>query len=147
MQEREPVLLDMHLPDFRAGYQDGRRLHFQGASPTNDIAFLDSLYELVRDGLFAEKQHPDAAYIIGQLMGSISCNVITRQEGEPDPKECEQRFLTALRQDCANNPNQESIVALVQSCWKAQDELARLLSESRYEQMLRRGTVLPALLQ
>lgn len=143
MAEEVPTLLDMHIPEFRAGYHDGRRFYFQGAGSTDDVSLVDALCGQARDGHFAEGQRAEIAYIIGQLMGSISCNVISRQQGEPDPKEREQKFLTVLRTELMGNPSLETIVALVQSFRSAQDELARLLAGDLYKQMLLRGIILP----
>lgn len=145
--ESEVVLLLMHLADFRAGYQAGRRLRFQGASPTNDTMLMGTLYDLAARGGFSETERADTTYLVGQLIGSISCNVIPRQAEESDSKEREQRFLKQVRQQFAGHPHVETVLNLVQSFWGAQDELARLLTDDLYESLLRRGTITPIILQ
>lgn len=126
--EGEQVLLEMHLPKFRSSYHAGRIQRLRGAEPVTDISLVESMYALIEDGGFTDDRS-DVVYVMGQLMGFISCNVIPWQAEELDPQERRQRFL-------ANFQSQPEIASLIETLWMAQDKLACMLSEDLYAAVL-----------
>lgn len=130
------TLLEMHLPEFRRGYQTGRKHGLAGGYKVTDKDLLDAFYEITDSDGSAKVSRDDVAYTIGQFLGILSADIIPKQADECDTQEREQRFLAEIR----THDDAATLVGLIESFWNTQNELACLLDADLYERMLHRDS-------
>jgi hypothetical protein len=73
--QQDWTLLPIRLPEFRQGYEAGRRYALTEGLLT-DVELLDDLKTLVSEGLFEKGQETQLPYHIGQLIGRLSGGVV-----------------------------------------------------------------------
>jgi hypothetical protein len=138
-EARQQTLIEMHHPEFKHGYQNGRNAYFQTATPAfTDKQFVECLKGLVQDGLWTDDDEASDYFAIGYLIGQLSGAVIPRQPQECDEQERQQRLLATLRATYGDNEETERLVEAVSTMWKAQDYLALAMDVDTYERVLYR---------
>jgi hypothetical protein len=78
---KEPIILPMTLPQFIAGYRDGREVYIMNPvnKALNDAQFLALFGEIYEEYV---DDPPSLQYQVGLLFGRISANVIPVQDCE-----------------------------------------------------------------
>jgi hypothetical protein len=133
----QQTLIEMHHPEFKRGYQEGRNISFQQATaPLTDKQLVECLASLVQDGLFTDGDQASDYYTLGQFIGQLSGAVIPRQPYESDEEARKQQLLARLR---ATYGKSEQLIEAVSTFWGAQDMLVQVLDAETYEDVLHRN--------
>jgi hypothetical protein len=141
----QQTLIEMHHPEFKRGYQEGRNISFQQeAAPLTDKQLIECLAALVQEGLFTDGDEASDYYTLGQLIGQLSGAIIPRQPYENDEEARKQRVLAHVRATSSHKQEAERRVKVVTTLWIVQDFLASHLDADTYEDVLYRG-ILPTL--
>jgi hypothetical protein len=142
-EPRHSVLIEMHHPAFKRGYQAGRAWYFRReVGPLTDKQLVECLETAAQEGLFSEDDESTRYYIIGQFIGQMSGSVIPRQPNEEDEALCQERLLahiTAIYGECEQT---DRLKATITTLWQAQDELAAKLDNDIYKRVLCRDASL-----
>src|SRR5205085_6196136 len=95
------TLLDIYHPDFRKGYQDGRKYYFKKQKVLSDKQFVDDLQSIFEDNPKdqAEEQEGCVYYAVGSLVGEMSGCVIPRQPYEDNTQELQEAFLVKVARE------------------------------------------------
>jgi hypothetical protein len=137
----QQILIEMHHPEFRRGYERGRSIYFQqGTAPFTDKELIACLESLVQEGLFTDGDHASDYYTLGQILGQLSGSVIPRQPHECNEDEWKQQVLAQLQTAYSNPQEAERIVKAVTTLWHMQDFLATHLDTDTYDLVLHRRT-------
>jgi hypothetical protein len=135
----QQTLIEMHHPEFRRGYQEGRNIYFQQkAVPLTDKELIACLEALVQEGLFTDGDKASDYYALGQLLGQLSGAVIPHQPHECNEDKRKQRVLAQLRAASPNHQEAERVVKAVTTLWNVQDFLASYLDVDAYARVLHR---------
>jgi hypothetical protein len=139
----QPALLEMHHPQFKRGYDEGRMNTFRGeAAPLTDKELVERLQGLVADGLFTDGDQITSYYTIGYITGQLSCAVIPRQADECDDEERARRLVTEVYARYSKEEAQR-LVEAIERLWSAQDYLACEIPVDLYERLISRDTSPP----
>jgi hypothetical protein len=133
----QQTLIEMHHPEFKRGYQEGRNISFQQeTAPLTDKQLVECLESLVQEGLFTDGDTASDYYTLGQLIGQLSGAVIPCQPYENDEEEHKQQLLARLR---ATYGKSEQLIEAVSTFWNVQDVLVQELDAETYEDVLHRN--------
>jgi hypothetical protein len=140
IETRQWTLIEMHHPDFRRGYQQGRHCYFTSQNRLTDKDLVACLQWLSEDTNPQDQQDEEEwYYALGQLIGQISGPLIPPQPYEQNEEQRQQRFLAELRASYGESEQTERLIQTVIGLWRAQDTLAAQLDAEIYERVLHRN--------
>lgn len=130
----QQTLLEMHLPEFRRGYQAGRATYFQTGQRITDMDVLDDLKELADERDFTDIHNLDLQYSVGSLIGMMSGPIIHFQHDELDHSERRRRLIDDIRRTL-DKQDAESLIPAMRQLWEAQDRLAATLDAPTFQRV------------
>lgn len=128
------TLLEMHLPEFRRGYQAGRNSYFKTGQQITDIDVLEDLKELAGERDFTDIHNLYLQFSVGSLIGMMSGPIIRFQQDELDHSERRQRLIEDIRKTLEKHQAESLIPAMLQ-LWEAQDHLAATLDATTFQRV------------
>jgi hypothetical protein len=139
MRTTRQTLVDLHHPEFKKGYQQGRQDYFREQTVLTDKMLVELLQYIFEQS--EQDQAPEREigvyYSIGRLVGQMSGCVLPCQLHEDHTQELQEEFLIKVEQK--HRTTGRALVRTIQHLWTMQDVLAQRLDAETFEMMLKRG--------
>jgi hypothetical protein len=140
MKSVAQTLVEIQHPEFRKGYEQGRKMYFQDRVILTDKQLVESLEAIFEeDELDTAQTREESVYaLVGQYVGRMSGCVIPRQPSEEGTPNAQEIFLDNFTHRQIGTTKQ-ALSEVIQQFWKLQDLLAEELDADDFDLMSRRG--------